>query len=180
LQGRQTVKATLEAINRMQADGVIGKYAIGGAVGATLYLEPAATLDVDIFVTLPTAPGSLLLSLAPLYDYLKSRGGTVKDEHIVIGGWPVQFLPPKNELEREAVAESVPATVEGVTTWVMSAEHLVAIALCTGRSKDHIRILQFIEQDAVDRGKLQGILERHGLTPKWKRFERKYLEGTDE
>jgi hypothetical protein len=174
------VKATLEAINQMQADGIIGKYAIGGAVGATLYLEPAATLDVDIFVMLPTAPGSSLLSLAPLYDYLKVRGGAVKDEHIVIGGWPVQFLPPSNELEREAVAESVSTTVEGVTTWVMSAEHLVAIALCTGRSKDHIRILQFIEQDAMDRGKLQAILERHGLTPKWKLFERKYLGGTYE
>jgi hypothetical protein len=174
------VKATLEAINQMQADGVIGKYAIGGAVGATLYLEPAATLDVDIFVTLPTAPGTSLLSLAPIYEYLKARGHAEKHEHIVISGWPVQFLPPSDELEREAVAESVPAEVEGVQTWVMSAEHLVAIALRTGRSKDHIRILQFIEQNAVDRGKLQGILQRHGLTPKWRQFESKYLEGIHE
>jgi len=111
------VKATLEAINQMQADGVIGKYAIGGAVGATLYLEPAATLDVDIFVTLPSAPANLLLSLGPIYDYLKARGGTAKDEHIVIGGWPVQFLPPSNDLEREAIAESVATDVETVTTW---------------------------------------------------------------
>ena len=44
------MKATLEVINRMQADGVIGQYAIGGAVGATFYLEPVATLDIDIFV----------------------------------------------------------------------------------------------------------------------------------
>jgi len=35
----------------------------------------------------------------------------------------------------------------------MSAAHLLAIALCTGRSKDHIRVLQFIEQNAVDRAK---------------------------
>ncbi|MGB9086409.1 MAG: hypothetical protein WCC46_17400, partial [Terriglobales bacterium] len=150
------MKATLEAINQMQTDGVIGKYAIGGAVGATFYLQPAATLDVDIFVTLPTSPGGLLLSLAPIYDYLKSRGGVVEDEYIVIGGWPVQFLPPSGELEREAVAESVSTEVEGVNTWVMTAEHLIAIALRTGRPKDHNRILQFIEQDAVDRGKLQG------------------------
>jgi len=170
------VKATLEAINQMQADGIIGKYAIGGAVGATLYVEPAATLDVDIFVMLPTAPGTSLLSLAPLYDYLKVRGGAVKDEHIVIAGWPVQLLPPSNQLEREAV----PATVEGVAAWVMSAEHLLAIALCTGRAKDHIRILQFIEQAAVDRRKLQSILERHGLTAKWKHFQGKYLEGIHE
>jgi len=174
------VKATLEAINQMQADGVIGKYAIGGAVGATLYLEPAATLDVDIFVSLPDAPGSVLLSLAPLYEYLTARGGTVKDEHVLVGGWPVQFLPPSNALEREAVAESVSAAVEGVSTWVMSAEHLVAIALNTGRSKDHIRILQFVEQNAVDRGKLRSIIERHELTTKWKQFERKYLEGIHE
>ena len=174
------MRETLETINQMQADGVIGRYAIGGAVGATLYLEPAATLDVDIFVMLPTAQSGLLLSLAPLYEYLKARGGTVKDEHIVIGGWPVQFLPPSNELEREAVVESVAITVEDVATWVMTAEHLAAIALRTGRAKDHIRILQFIEQDAVDRRKLQDTLERHGLAEKWKQFESKYLEGTHE
>jgi hypothetical protein len=174
------VKATLEAINQMQADGVIGKYAIGGAVGATFYLEPAATVDLDIFVTLPTSSGGLLLSLAPIYEYLKSRGGKIEDEYVVIGGWPVQFLPPSNELEIEAVAQAVATTVDGVRTWVMSAEHLVAIALRTGRAKDHNRILQFVEQDAVNRRKLQNIIERNGLTAKWKEFERKYLEGTHE
>ena len=40
-------KATLE-VNPMQADRVIGRYAIGGAVAATFYLEPAATLDLDL------------------------------------------------------------------------------------------------------------------------------------
>jgi hypothetical protein len=174
------VKVTLEAINRMQADGVIGKYAIGGAVGATLYLEPAATLDIDIFVVLPVVPGSSLLTLAPLYDYLKGRGWKVRDEHVVIDDWPVQFLPPSDDLEEEAIAAAVETTVQGVPTWIMSAEHLVAIALRTGRSKDHIRILQFIEQAAVDRRKLDDVLVRNGLVAKWKQFEHKYLEGTRE
>jgi hypothetical protein len=170
------MKATLEAINRMQADGVIEKYAIGGAVGATLYLEPAATLDVDIFVTLPAAPDSLPLTLAPIYEYLKARGGVVRDEHIVIGGWPVQFISPSDDLEREAVAESLAKEVEGVPTRVMSPEHLVGIALNTGRSKDYIRILQFIEHSAVDRERLESVLERHGLNSKWRQFESKYLD----
>ena len=39
------MKETLEAIHRMRTDGVIGAYAIGGAVGATFYLEPMATMD---------------------------------------------------------------------------------------------------------------------------------------
>jgi len=38
-------------IHQMQADGVIERYAIGGAVGATFHLEPISTLDVDIFVS---------------------------------------------------------------------------------------------------------------------------------
>jgi hypothetical protein len=170
------MKATLAAINQMQADGVIGKYAIGGAVGATFYLDPAATVDLDIFVTLPAETG-LLVSLSPIYEYLKSRGGKVQDEYIVIGGWPVQFLPPNNDLEQEAVKEAVSTTVEGVRTWVMSAEHLVAIALKTARAKDHNRILQFVEQEAVDRKKLSRILAQHGLTPKWVQFENKFLGG---
>ena len=44
------IKDTIAGINQMQADGVIERYAIGGAVGATFYLEPAATVDVDVFV----------------------------------------------------------------------------------------------------------------------------------
>jgi hypothetical protein len=95
-----TLKATLEMINQMGSDGVIGSYAIGGAVGATFYLEPLATADVDVFVMLPTPPGSSLLSLTPIYDYLIGRGCRADGERIVIGDWPVQFLPPRNSLQR--------------------------------------------------------------------------------
>jgi hypothetical protein len=38
------IKAALDVINAMQSAGVIGRYAIGGAVAATFYLEPAATI----------------------------------------------------------------------------------------------------------------------------------------
>jgi len=170
------MKTTIEIINEMQRDGVIGKYAIGGAVGATFYLEPAATLDVDIFVMLPATRSSSLLSLTPIYDYLRARGSKVDGPHIVVGSWPVQFLAPSNELENEAVAQALAADVEDISTWVMTAEHLVAIALRTGRAKDHARILQFLEQDALDRDKLEAILDRHSLTLKWKEFQRRYLE----
>jgi len=62
-----------------------------------------------------------------------------------------------------------------VPVWVMRAEHLVAIALQTGRSKDHARILQFIEQNAVDRERLKGILEANGLSSKWEKFKARFL-----
>jgi hypothetical protein len=164
-------------INEMQANGVISHYAIGGAVAATFYLEPAATLDVDVFVILPH-PGGPLVSLSPIYEYLKGRGGIEDREHIVLGDWPVQFLVPGNDLEREAVAGSVPIDVEGVRTWIMLPEYLVAIALSTGRAKDHIRVLQFIKEKAVDQQMLLAIIEKHGLLSKWEQFRHKFLEGT--
>ena len=54
-------------------------------------------------------------------------------------------------------------------------EHLVAIALNTGRAKDFSRILQFLEQEAVDRDKLNRILSRHRLGEKWDKFRQRFL-----
>ena len=169
------MKTTLEVINRMQAEGVIGRYAIGGAVGATFYLEPSATLDIDILVALKSPQGSSLLTLAPVYDYLTSRGYRTEKEHIVIEGWPVQFLPPRDALDEEALQQAVETEVEGVRTWVVTAEHLVAMALKTARAKDFARILQFVESGVLDANRLDQILVRHGLFEKWVQFGVKFL-----
>ena len=79
------IRNTIAAINQMLADGIIEQYAIGGAVGATFYLEPIATLDADIFVTFRSEAGSLLASPQPVFDYLKARGGRMEGECIVSG-----------------------------------------------------------------------------------------------
>lgn len=170
------MKEALEIVNRMQSDGVIAKHAIGGAVGATFYLEPSATLDVDIFVILPGSSQSLLVDLSAIYHYLDALGYKAEKEYIVIGSWPVQFLPTSNALEEEAVMQAIQTDVQGTRTWVMTAEHLVAIALRTGRLKDHTRILQFLERRVIDTSKLESILERHELTPKWNEFRKRYLD----
>jgi hypothetical protein len=94
----------IHVVNQMVADGVIERYAIGGAVGATFYLEPVSTLDVDIFIELHATPGSVLLTLDPIFSYLLDRGCTMEGEHILISGWPVQFLPPPSPLAAEALA----------------------------------------------------------------------------
>jgi hypothetical protein len=171
------MKATLEVINQMQTDGVIGAYAIGGAVGATFYLEPVATLDIDVFVSFQQQPGSSLISLTPIYDYLTARGFKAEQEYIVIGGWPVQFLPPGNSLVAEALAQAIETEVEGVRTRVMTAEHLAAIALQTGRAKDAARVLQFIESGTLDPEKLDEILSRHGLVAEWERFGDRFRDN---
>ena len=97
------IRLIIEMINRMAADGVIARYAIGGAVGATFYLEPVATLDIDVFVALPPGGSGLIFDPAPIFDYLKARGGVPEGEFIMLGEWPVQFLPAGNALIEEAL-----------------------------------------------------------------------------
>jgi hypothetical protein len=169
------IQEVITTINQMQADGVVDRYAIGGAVGATFYLEPVATLDVDIFITFRPEPESLIASPKPIFDYLQARGGTMEGEYIVIGGWPVQFLPPAGPLVEEALARAVEIDVEGSPARVFTAEHLAAIALQTGRAKDKARLLQFVESAALDAGRFQAILARHGLVDAWHKFERQFL-----
>jgi hypothetical protein len=170
------VKKVIEMINRMQADGVIEHYAIGGAVGATFYLEPVATLDVDVFVEFQTEPGSRIASPEPIFKYLRDRGCTMEGEYVVIAGWPVQFLPAGSPLLQEALAAALEKDADGMAARVFTAEHIAAIALETGRGKDKARVLQFIEAGALDLERLQEILARHGLGGAWQQFERQFLK----
>lgn len=173
-----SIREVIAVVNQMEADGVIDRYAIGGAVGATFYLEPVATLDVDVFVTFHPEPGQLLASPKPIFDYLAARGCAMKGEYVVIAGWPVQFLPPTGPLIEEALAEATQADVEGVPARVFRAEHLAAIALQTGRAKDKARLLQFIEEGALDEIRFQDIVQRHDLVDAWAKFERQFLADT--
>jgi hypothetical protein len=169
------IREVIATINQMQSDGVVERYAIGGAVGATFYLEPIATLDVDIFVTFKSEAGSAILSPAPIFDYLKARGGAVQGEYIVIAGWPVQILPPTGPLVEEALRDAVTKDVDGTPACVFTAEHLAAVALQTGRAKDKARLLQFIEAGALDAVRFQAIVTRHGVSGAWQRFEKQFL-----
>ena len=173
------IKHTIAAINQMQADGVIRRYAIGGAVGATFYLEPVATLDVDVFVSFQPAPGNLLVTPQPIFNYLKALGCTMDDEYIIVAGWPVQFLPAATPLVTEALDQAVERKVADTPACVFTAEHLAAIALQTGRAKDKARLLQFLEAGALDSGRFQDIVVRHGLIEAWARFQKQFLKGNE-
>jgi hypothetical protein len=167
-------QAAFKVINEMKAGGVIGKYAIGGAIAASFYLEPSATYDIDIFVPFDAPAGSIIAPLTPIYDYLLKRGYKTGGAHIIVEGWQIQFLPADDALNKEAVNQATETEVGGVKIWVMTAEHLMAIALKTGRAKDMIRIEQFV-QYPYDPNTLNQILARHNLLDKWSQFNEKYL-----
>jgi hypothetical protein len=168
------MRQTLAIIDKLHADGVLGPYAIGGAVGATFYLEPIATLDVDVFVLFQPAP--VILTLTPIYEACARLGYRAEGEAIQIEGWPVQFLPAEQPLLIEAVGEAVFRESDGLRTRVMTAEHLMAIALQTGRAKDHARLVMFVEAGIADRECLRQILARHSLLERWANFEQRFLQ----
>ena len=169
------IQEVINTTNQTQAEGVIERYAIGGAVGATFYLEPVATLDVGVFITFRAESGSLIISPQPVLDYLKARGCTMEGEYMVGGGWPVQFLPPNSPLVEEAWREAATRDVSGIPARVFTAEHLAAIALHTGRAKDKARVLQFVEAGVLEAKKFQTILERHGLVQAGEKFQKQFL-----
>ena len=161
-------------IKQMEADGVIGRYAIGGAVGATFWLEPISTEDIDVFVVLPRSKGGALLTLSPIYEYLLARGYPTRAEYIIIEDWAVQFVPPGSPLVEEALTDAVEIPVGSVLARAFTAEHLAAICLQVGRNKDINRLLKFIEEGALDPVKFDDIVRRHGLLEKWRGFEQKF------
>ena len=173
-----SLQDVLAAMNLMQADRVVDRYAIGGAVGATFYLEPVATLDVDIFIDFYPAEGQLIVSPQPVFEYLAEQGYPMEGEYIIIAGWPVQFLPPAGALLLEALNEAVEMDVAGTRARVLTAEHLAAIALQTGRAKDKARLLQFVEAQAIDAARFQAIIERHDLEAAWHSFQRRFLSDS--
>lgn len=172
---RPKLAKTLRVINEMMTAGVIGRYAIGGAVGATFYLEPVTTMDVDIFVAMHAHTGGVIITPTPIYDYLTGRGYAAVGESIKVEDWLVQFLPPTGGLVEEAITQAREVLVgDDVQTYVFTAEHLIAIALQTGRPKDMARILQFIDAEKFDQDGLRQILQRHDLTPRWSDFKTRF------
>jgi hypothetical protein len=163
------MKRTLQVLNELERDGVIERYAIGGAMGATFYVEPLLTFDLDVFVILPQGESGLL-SLSPLYEALRARGYAEEGECVLIEEVPVQFLPAYNALLEEALREARDTSYENVPTRVVGAEHLIAICLQTGRDKDRERVRVFREQAELDMSFLAGVLQRHGLEGKWRQW----------
>ena len=168
------IKQTLDVVNELEREGIIARYAIGDAVAAYNYVEPAVTEDLDILVSFETKPSGLV-TLDPILEFLRKCGYTdFSKEGILIEGWPVQFLPVADDLDREALSQAKPIAVRTnggrVKARVLKPEHLVALALRVGRPKEFSRIAQFLGEKAVELTKLRAVLERHKLLPAWRKF----------
>ena len=130
------MEKTLEIINRMEAEGLIGRYAIGDAVAAVFYVEPFATFDLDIFFAAHASGGPA--TMTPVYEYLSAAGYEAKGEAVNIEGWPVQLIPTYNPLVAEAV-EQAESSYErrGTSEWLRRAQRVCGtrVAVCGGAAR---------------------------------------------
>jgi len=143
-----SLERTLKALNQMVEEGIVSDYVIGGAMAALFYTEPFHTDDLDIFVGFPD-PQPAILTLDPIYKYLKSKGYRTEQEHVIVEGIPVQILPFYSALVAEAAEKAVKKTVGRETVRVMRAEHLLAIMAALSRPKDKARIPLVLSQDLL-------------------------------
>jgi hypothetical protein len=162
----------IQVVNQLRAEGFISQYAVGGAIGALFYIEPTQTQDIDIFVHLNPAPGSILISLSPILARLKDLGYTLwEEDKVIVEGWPIQFLPANKKIEIEAIEQAVEQPLaDGVNAFVPPPEYLMAIAIELGRPKDMIRLQQFYAEGVYEPTKLDALLKNHGLTQKWQKY----------
>lgn len=150
----------LRAANDLVAAALIKDYALGGALAAIYYVEPFTTYDADIIII--AAEKGLSAGIPEIYARLQEHGWRVEREHLLINGFPVQFLAASG-LTEEAVREARPIEYEGVPAKVFRPEHIIAIAASVGRHKDLARIEQLLEQTEIDRTLLDDILTRYNL-----------------
>ncbi len=128
--------------------------------------------DIDIFFIAPEKEGLILLT--PFYEFLLKKGYKTYKEYIMIEDMPIQFIPAIDNLEREAVENSIPVNYKEVEVKIFRAEYLIAIFLRVYRPKDREKIIKLLEQAKIDKDFLMDILKKHNLDEKFKEFMKVY------
>jgi len=163
------MKSTLQIINKLLEIGLIEKYAIGGSIATLFYIEPTVTYDLDILIILADDNESLT-PLKKIYEWARKNNYEEVKEHIIIDGTPVQFLPAYNALVVEAVNNSVHKTYDGIDTYVLKPEYLMAIMLDTYRLPDKERLIKFLNQVEIDKALWENLLFKYHLKEKFDKF----------
>jgi len=145
------------SIHQLRTDGVITEYAIGGAMAIAFWSEPVSTFDVDVFALLPPTGGPMV-SLEPLYTWASKHGHAIQQEHIILGGIPVQIIPAHNALAEDAVHDAATLDMEGIDVRVIRREYLIALYL------EPSARTTLLEESDVDRPRLDSLLKKYALS----------------
>ena len=142
--------AALALASELEARGV--DYAIGGALALSLWSEPRATSDVDLYVFVEPE------QLAPVLAAIVAVGAVVDPETARAGAeargmfvarWPsrhpLDVFTPSIEFSYEAARTRVCRTVAGRPAWFLSAEAIAVFKLLFFRGKDRVDLERLVQ-----------------------------------
>jgi hypothetical protein len=167
------MEKAIKIVKELQKAGIIEDFAIGGGIATVFYIEPVLTYDLDIFY-IQNNDEKKIISLSPIYNFLKRKGYSFEKEHIVIEGTPVQFIPVYNDLVKEAVENAKEIEYKKTPVKVLKAEYLIAIMLQTFRPKDKERIIKILTESKINKKYLEAILNKYNLHIKFDNFIKLY------
>ena len=168
----QGVLPILVLLNEMVEDNIIQDFAIGGGFATGLHDVPYTTEDIDVFCVFNIK--TTFIDLSPIYKYLQARGAKWEGNEFLVGTWPIEFIPPTNELSEEALNNAMRIEIKGVQTKLFTPEYLVAIALDTNRPKDKLKAIDLVSGGRVDISLLEKILEKHNLNSRWQILKKNF------
>ena len=166
------IECALRLANGAVEKRLIGGYAVAGAFAFIYYGEPFETKDLDLMMKLSLTQGGLV-DVAPVFRHFVDGGAVAEGQFLRLSRILVDIVPAADALDEEALREAVDARVGRQTARILTAEHAVAIAIRTGRPRDHMKVARLLQSapDAVDHLKLESILGRHGLLDAWRRLQ---------
>lgn len=154
-------------LNGLKKSNLVSEYAIGGGIAAYEYTS-VPTKDVDVFIIINQPAG--LVTLSPIYDYLRSAGYKWEGQWLVIEGFPTEFLVASDDLEKEAVLNAVIRKYRDAEVRIFRPEYIIAISLRLGRAKDIYRVLSLLESGKIDNKALGEIITKYGLENKLRKI----------
>lgn len=165
------MQVVCDILEQLLREGIVSRYAVGGATAAGFHGEPLATRDVDVFVFLDPPEGSMLVTLDPVFRRLDELGfNEFEEEGLLIHGFPVQFLSAAPGLEAEAVEQAMILEWEDHRLRVMRPEHLAVLALTVGRPKDRARLVYLVELPDFNIESFRQILTRYQMLDRWQQW----------
>ena len=135
------IVSVAKVLNNLKKRKKLRNYAIFGAVGASYYIEPIYTSDVDILILSDTDQEYI-----QIWRELSKHAEKVRGFGFLINGTEVQILPTSvHPLFRSALVHAKALKTGGITTRVVDIEHLILLSLEANRPKDRFRARILLE-----------------------------------
>jgi predicted nucleotidyltransferase len=158
----------IHILDKLKTENKLKSYAIFGAVGASYYMEPVYTNDVDIIVFSESDSDYIII-----WNELKKYAQKIETFGFRIDNTEVQIFPSTiSSLFQDSLKTAKNIKVDGTFVRVVDKEHLILLFLSAGRQRDKFKASILLE--TADLKYLKSLLERFDKDDKIKNTIKKF------